>query len=146
MALVIGVGNTMRGDDGVGAAVVEALGDHPDIETFAFDGDGMELMVLWQGRHHVVVVDATQSDAPPGTVSRYEAHENELPQNLFRHSTHQFGVVEAVEMARVLGDLPDRLTLIGVEGEEFTLGTGLSEPVQGALDEAVSVVLKSSAP
>ena len=141
MAVVIGIGNPMRGDDGVGAAVVDALGDHPNIETFAFDGDGMELMVLWQDRHHVVVVDATQSDAEPGTVSRYEAHENELPQNLFRHSTHQFGVVEAVEMARVLGDLPGRLTLIGVEGADYTLGAGVSEAVKCAMDEVVSAVL-----
>ncbi|MEG3618779.1 hydrogenase maturation protease [Magnetovibrio sp. PR-2] len=146
MALVIGVGNAMRGDDGLGAAVVDALSDHPGIETFAFDGDGIELMVLWQGRHHVVVVDATQSDKPAGTLQRFEAHEAELPQNLFRHSTHQFGVVEAVEMARVLGDFPDRLTVIGVEGADFTLGAGLSDAVKGALDDAVAEVLKACQP
>ena len=133
MALVIGVGNPMRGDDGVGAAVVEVLSTDPDIETFAFDGDGMELMVLWEGRQNVIIVDATQSDEPAGTIMCFEAHNQELPKNLFRHSTHQFGVVEAVEMARVLGELPERLVLIGVEGGDYDLGEGLSPPVQLAL-------------
>ena len=143
MAVVIGIGNAMRGDDGVGAAVVGALCDRPEVEPFAFDGDGIELMVLWEGRHHVVIVDATQSDAPAGTITQYKAHEEELPQNLFRHSTHQFGVVEAVEMARTLGQLPDHLTVIGVEGADYALGAGLSETVEGVLPDVVEAVLNA---
>ncbi|MCW8916105.1 MAG: hydrogenase maturation protease [Magnetovibrio sp.] len=136
--LIIGIGNPHRGDDGVGAAVVAGLIEK-GIEAIAFDGDGMELMVLWEGQSHVIIIDATQSGVQAGTIQRFNAHEVVLPTNLFRHSTHQFGVAEAVEMARVLGELPRRLELIGVEGAVFSLGQGLSAHVK----KSVATVVKS---
>lgn len=126
----------MRGDDGAGAAVVARLRED-DIPAYAFDGDGAELMEMWVGQEHVIIIDATLSEAPPGTVYKFEAAQGELPKNLFRHSTHQFGVAEAVEMARTLGRLPGRLTVYGVEGANFDLGAGFSPEVEDAVQVAV---------
>lgn len=133
---IIGVGNPMRGDDGVAAAVVKRL-QAENIPAMAFDVDGTELMDMWAGETQVIMVDAAVSGAAAGTVHRFEAHEEELPQNFFRHSTHQFGVAEAVEMARVLGRLPENVIIYGVEGADFALGAGLSRDVERAVDEVV---------
>ncbi len=134
--LIIGIGNPHRGDDGVGAAVVAGL-KAKGIDAIAFDGDGMELMVLWEGQSHVIVIDATQSGIEPGTVQHFEAHEVHLPNDLFRHSTHQFGVAEAVEMSRVLGELPAKLELFGVEGDDFSVGDGISDAVRVGIDAVI---------
>jgi hydrogenase maturation protease len=133
---IIGVGNPMRGDDGVGANVAEKL-CADGIPALTFDGDGAELMEMWVGHEHVIIVDATQSQATAGTVYRFNANAEGLPSHLFRHSTHQFGVVEAVEMARALNRLPTRLTVYGIEGGDFSLGAGLSLDVKRAVPTVV---------
>ena len=56
-------------------------------------------------------------------------------------STHAFGVGEAVELARVLGKLPDRVVVYGVEGGEFAAGEGLTAPVEAAVEPAAQAVL-----
>lgn len=136
---IIGVGNPMRGDDGAGAAVVAYL-KAQDIPAYHFDGDGAELMEVWAGQGRVIVIDAAVSGAKAGTLYRFDAHVNELPRNFFRHSTHQFGVAEAVEMARTLGRLPRELIVYGIEGENFDLGNGLSPNVQDAVHETVRLI------
>lgn len=134
--LIIGIGNPLRGDDGVGPDVAEKL-RAAGIPTMTFDGDGAELMELWVGHERVIIVDATQSQATVGTVQRFDANAEALPAHLFRHSTHQFGVGEAVEMARALNRLPSRLTIYGIEGGDFSLGAGLSTDVERAVPTVV---------
>lgn len=132
---IIGVGNPMRGDDGAASAVVDYLRAQ-DIPAYVFDGDGAELMEMWLGQSRVIVIDAAVSGAETGTVHRFDAHLAELPRNFFRHSTHQFGVAEAVEMARALGRLPAEMIVYGIEGENFTLGGSLSPQVEQAVYQA----------
>ena len=132
--LLIGYGHALRGDDGVGAAVVRALRDAP-ITAVAFDGDGTELMTLWQDRSRVVVIDASQGGGTPGAVLRFDATAAPLPAGLMRHSSHQFGLAEAIEMARALDQLPSHLIVYAVEGKTFQLGDALSAPIEAALPQ-----------
>lgn len=128
---ILGVGHPFRRDDGVGPWVAAQLAvrgwpadSHP--------GEGAGLMDAWDGCAAVVLVDALQSGAAPGTIHRFDAHHETLPAGLFRASSHLFGVAEAVEMARVLGRLPPILLIYGIEGGDFTAGEGLTPPVAAA--------------
>lgn len=134
MNKIIGIGNPLRGDDGAGAAVVERL-SAMGLPAQAFDGDGAELMEAWQGHDNVFLIDATVSGAPPGTLHRFEAGEREIPKSFFRYSSHLFGVAEAVETARHLGRLPEKLIIYGIEGAQFDLGQGLSPEVEQGIQE-----------
>lgn len=118
----------MRGDDGIGAAVVEVLCEH-GIDAIAFDGDGAELLDAWQGYETVVLIDAMVSGAEPGTVRRFNVLDAPLPQDVMRSSSHQFGLAQAVEMARLLDCLPPHMIVFGVEGECFDYGEGLTPRV-----------------
>ena len=118
----------MRGDDGIGAVVVEALCEH-GIDAIAFDGDGAELMDAWQGCETVILIDAMVSGAEPGTVRRFNVLNAPLPQDVMRSSSHQFGLAQAVEMARLFDCLPPRMIVYGVEGECFDYGVGLTPRV-----------------
>lgn len=134
--LVLGIGNRFRSDDGVGPAVADrlrALG----IPAGERSGEGAELIEAWQGHDAVIVVDACQSGAPPGTVLRIDAAAEPLPTGLFRYSSHLFGLAEAVETARALGRLPGRLVVYGVEGAAFGFGDALTPAVAAAVDEVV---------
>jgi len=129
----------MRGDDGAGPAAAERLrpilGERADIEESW--GEGTELMQAWQGRAQVIVVDAATSGAAVGTIHVFDAAAESLPTDFFCYTTHRFGLAEAVELARQLGGLPERLTIYAVEGETFDLGEGLSAAVDAGVDKVV---------
>jgi len=144
---VIGVGNEFRRDDGVGWTVVARLRERaadrplPAGTSFATcDGDPGRLIGLWEGARLAVVVDAAHTHpGTPGRVHRLELDSGHLaPQSTT--SSHGLGLGEAVELARVLGLLPERLVVYAVEGSDSDFGTGLSAAVAAAVDPLVAAV------
>jgi hydrogenase maturation protease len=141
--VVIGVGNAFRGDDAVGLAVAERLrGRVPaGVEVVPCELEPSRLIEAWEGAASALVVDAVDSGAEPGTLTRFDASADAVPARAFRSSTHAFGVVEAIELARALGRLPRRVVIYGVEGGEFAAGAGLTPPVDAAVELVAAAVL-----
>jgi hydrogenase maturation protease len=140
--LIVGVGNVYRRDDGAGPTIASRLRSvlRADVRVLEKDGDFASLLDDWQGVPVVIIVDATSSGSAPGTITRYEAHEEPLPAALSRASTHSFGIAEAIELARALGRLPPSLIVFGIEGRDFSPGEGLSPDVAAAVDEVARLV------
>lgn len=141
--LIIGIGNPYRRDDGAGIVVAERLEGTPGLEVIAHHGEGLELMRLWEGHDDVVLVDAVSSKAEAGTIHRLDAAAGPLLAKLFCHSSHAFGVAQAVELARQLGTLPARLRIIGIEAGDWSAGQGLTPPVAAAVDAVVAELTPS---
>jgi hydrogenase maturation protease len=145
--IVIGVGNRFRGDDAVGLKVVQRLGGA--VRCFESDGDPSNLIVLFGSDPDVVVVDAMASGTVPGTVSTIEiaiGYDRPIQVPLrSQSSTHGFGVFEALELARILGTVPDRLTVIGIEGADFSPGTDLSPQLESAVERVTDLILQLAA-
>jgi hydrogenase maturation protease len=133
--LVIGVGNPFRRDDGVGPALAERVAALalPNVDTISASGEGAALMEAWRGRPAVIVVDAARSGAVSGTITRLDAHETAMPSAFLHYSSHAFGVAEAVELARALGQLPPKLLVYAVEGRDFAAGVGFSAEITAAI-------------
>lgn len=141
MLLILGIGNRYRSDDAVGPLVADrlaALG----LPVREHSGEGAGLIEAWSGAGSVIVVDATQSGATPGTIHRLDATAQPLPTAFFRYSTHRFGLAEAVETARALDRLPERLVVYGVEGRQFGFGEALAPEIAEAVDEVVRRILQ----
>jgi len=157
-ALVIGIGNQFRRDDGVGIAVartVRAL-RLPGVEVHERCGEGTDLIALWCDRSLVLVIDAVSSGAPVGTVHRFELAAGQSvvpipreplepastpdrpPAHIFRGTSHQIGLGEAIELGKLLGQLPSQLVIYGIESAEFRDGVGLSPLVEQAAVEVVA--------
>lgn len=139
-ALVIGVGNLYRSDDGVGVLVARQLKAQPpnNVTIEVESGEGASLIEAWRGASAVILVDAVQSGGNPGAIHRLDASRHKVPRRFFHYSTHAFSVAEAVELARALKQLPPRLVIYGVEGKNFQSGEILSSEVENALPEMVS--------
>ncbi|MGZ4616476.1 MAG: hydrogenase maturation protease [Actinomycetes bacterium] len=142
-ALVVGLGNPERGDDGVGAEVVRRVA--------ARALDGVRVFHLQEPVHLldespdadlVVVVDAVLGPTRPGAVTVHEVDDRPLESWTGTGGTHAVGLAAVVELARALDRLPRRLVLVGVEASVFDTGTRLSPPVQAAVDEAADVVVR----
>jgi len=142
--VLVGVGNPFRSDDGVGQIVVRRLrGEVPsNVKVQEESGDGTELLEAWKGADCAILVDAVQSGAPPGTIHRLDARTEKLPVWFAHTSTHAFGVAEAIELARIMGDLPNHLVVYGIEGLDFSAGTELSPEVAEVVPAAANLVLR----
>ena len=143
--LVIGVGNTFRGDDGVGPVVAARLKELalPGVTILEQSGEGTSLMAAWENAAYVIVIDAVQSGAEPGTIHRLDVTDKPIPAQFgSRFSGHAFGVAGAVEMARLLDRLPKRLIVYGIEGLAFATRQGLSAEVERGVETAVQQIRK----
>ena len=132
--LIIGIGTDYGCDDAAGLIVARALKAKrlPNCVILEQSGEGARLIEAWQGFQSVFLIDAVASRAKAGTVYRFDAQAQPIPTSVFARSTHAFGVAEAVELARVLNQLPPSLTVYGIGGKCFAAGTGLSPSVARA--------------
>lgn len=142
--MIIGVGNEYRGDDAAGLIVARQLRQQlPDaIQVIEQSGEGAALMETWKNAAHVILIDAVQSGAAAGTVFRFEAHQQAIPTKFFHYSTHAFSVAEAVELARALNQLPERLIVYGIEGKNFNAGVGLSAEIEKVTPEVMDRTIR----
>ena len=153
--VVIGVGTPYKRDDAVGPTVVEllrrripgsALADvrAGRLEVVELDGEAARLMQAF--RECTFVVDAVRSGAAPGTIHRLDVSElmtgtRGWSPDVHLGGGHLLGVPDAIAMAEVLGRLPRRLVVLGVEGEHFDAGVGLTPVVAAACRHLVDELL-----
>ena len=140
--VVAGLGNRMRGDDGAGLEAARLVGERAaDLLVVEHEREPTDLIELWDGARLAIVIDALEGDEP-GRIRRFEAGRDELPRRLSTSaSTHAFELAEVVELARSLHRLPERLLVLGIEGECFDTGAGLSPRVERAAAEAAELAL-----
>lgn len=146
--LVIGVGNEMRGDDGAGIEVARRLRERArpaGVDVREALGEATELLEAWEAHDAVVLVDAMRSGAAPGTVRRMDASREPLPARLkSASSTHAVALSDAIELARVLGRLPEQIIVHAVEGRRFEAGVGLSDEVRAGVEVVAEAVLREA--
>ena len=138
------IGNHLARDDGAGPAVADRLrqmGLPDSVEVCQHWGEGTTLIQEWEDVERVILVDAAASGAPSGTIHRFDARNQEIPKGFCYYSTHRFGVVEAVELARVLGRLPGEIRLYAIEGKDFSNGEGLSPAVTAAVETLTAEIV-----
>jgi hydrogenase maturation protease len=145
--VVVGVGNEYRRDDGAGPEVIARLrarqpGDArlSGVTLALSDGEPGRLIDLWEGATLAVVIDAVRDTTlPPG-------HWHQLTTGALADladsaaSSHSIGLADTVELARLLGRLPARLTILAVAGRDFGFGAGLTAEVAAAVGELVEQV------
>ncbi len=139
--LILGVGNLLMGDEGVGVVAIRQLEE----AGFAAQADlvdggtgGFHLLGFFRGRTHIILIDAAADGQPPGTVSLIQPQfASDYPASL---TAHDIGLKDLIETAAILGDLP-RVDLITVSvGELSALTMELTAPVAAALPGVQSLV------
>lgn len=143
--LVIGLGNNYRKDDGVGLYAAEKIKamNLDNTEVTVNIGNATALMGAWSKTGKVFIIDAVMSKAESGTTYKFDALKETIPGEMFNcYSTHSFSLLESIEMAKTLGELPDSLIVYGIEGKDLSSGIGLSSKVKTAADEVVEALVR----
>jgi len=144
--LVLGIGNVLMLDEGIGNRVAVDLEKNyrfpDDVRIMDAGTMGLGMMHLFRGVEFMLVVDAMDgSGHPPGTVVRI-APEDFAP-NQVMHSLHDIRFVDVLEAAKLIGLMPEA-DCIGIQVQDMSpaeITIGLSEPVEAAVPRAVAAVL-----
>lgn len=143
--VIIGMGNRLLSDDGVGyavaAAVAERLKGRMDLTVTELQTGGIRLMEAMAGFRRAVVVDAMLSGSPPGTVQRFDPKEFVTTKNTF--SSHDTDFATAYDLGVLAGVLlPEQVSFWGIEAREFDIfGERFTAEVAAALPAAVERII-----
>jgi hydrogenase maturation protease len=146
--LVLGIGNILLHDEGVGVYVVEQMQKDgvPDyVELLDGGTAGADLLDHICERQKVIVVDAMDADVEQGTILRFTP--DDLASNTeYSISLHDFGIAETIDMARRLGCAPKQVVIIGVKPKDLTCGVGLSGNIQKIIPKVIEAVFNEIGP
>ena len=143
--LILSLGNPLRGDDGVGTAVLTMLAAYPIIPPGVVLQDGgtpgLETVLLLEGYERVIIIDAADMGLEPGCWRRFSSAKLAAQEANLTGTLHQAGLAEALELADALNMLPDEVVIFGIQPAEIGWEPGLSVGVETAVGEVCKAVL-----
>jgi hydrogenase maturation protease len=146
--LILGLGNLLCGDDGLGAVAVERLLDEwdppPDVDVLDGGTLGLSLLPYIQDAHDVILLDAIRADAPAGSFVRLDG-DDVAPAVATRLSPHQIGVADLLDGARWLDAYPKRLVLLGLVPASIELGLERSVEVEQHIPQLIHAAVAEAA-
>lgn len=143
--LVLGIGNLLIGDEGVGCKTVEEISRRytlpPAVECVDGGTAGFELLSMIDSKEHVILIDALRNDMEPGTVMMVEGEH--VPKAFHARTTpHQLGICDVLAAAQLTETMPKHLTLYGIEPKSLDVGIGLSPEVEAGMEKTIGAVVE----
>jgi hydrogenase maturation protease len=142
--LVLGLGNTLRGDDGLGPEVIRWLRDQtlpPHVVIQDGGTPGLELVVTLSAYQRALIIDAADIGRAPGEWVRLSVAQARASRPEAELSLHSAGLAEALALGQVMGKLPESLVIFGVQPRQIDWSIGLSAVVQEAVPAIGRAVL-----
>jgi hydrogenase maturation protease len=142
--VVVGLGNPLMGDDGLGLAALERLRDEwelpPEVELVDGGTWGMNLLPMIESARRLLLLDAIRTGMPPG--SECVLARDEIPRFLAtKLSPHQIDLREVLAIAELRGTLPEETLALGLEPARVELGDRLSPRVEAKIDRLVDLAI-----
>ena len=143
--LILGLGNPLRGDDGVGPAVIDWLHEHdlpPGVSVWEGSVAGPDLTLTLAEYRRVIVVDAADVGRSPGAWMRFRPESVRLKNGPSAVSLHTSGLADALALGTALGMLPDEIVIYGIQPARLDWHPGLSAEAQAAVPAVGRAVLR----
>jgi hydrogenase maturation protease len=141
--LVVGMGNFLCQDEGIGVHIIQAMEDlelPKHVDLLDIGTSTMDLFFHLKGVEKLVVIDAMKAGGPPGTIYKCRP-EDLLPKDERPISLHEIGLLESLNMAEKMG-MKINTVIIGVEPKVLDWGVELSEEVKSKIPTVIEVILK----
>ncbi|MFQ6001753.1 MAG: HyaD/HybD family hydrogenase maturation endopeptidase [Anaerolineae bacterium] len=142
--LILGVGNILLRDEGVGVHVISTLRDRElpdDVELWDGGTASFDLLDTLAGRRQVIIIDAVHTGSEPGTIFRFTPEDISASGEQVT-SLHQVGLLETLNVAEHLLDAaPEEVIILGIEPKEIEWGLELSAEVEAAVPKVIELVM-----
>lgn len=142
--LVLGIGNLVMSDDGVGVRVVHELQRSyrfPENVRVVDGGTlGLDLLPMLEEATHLILVDAVETGEKPGSLVRLTGRELPIAMQT-KLSPHQMGLKDLLAVSELMGHSPGEMVLIGVQPGSVEMGAELTAEVEAMLEEVTAKVL-----
>ncbi|MEW6232828.1 MAG: HyaD/HybD family hydrogenase maturation endopeptidase [Chloroflexota bacterium] len=142
--LILGLGNILLQDEGVGVRVVEAMRDvptPPGVDLLDGGTAGLSLLELMEGYDRVIVVDAVEAGAEPGAIFKFRPEDLAAMPNVQLTSFHQVGLMDVLQLAESVGQRPE-VVIIGVQPASLNWGTDLTPQLKDTVPRVIGFVLR----
>jgi len=142
--LILGVGNELLSDEGVGVHTVKELSKRdlpPEIEIMEGGTDGFGLIHIITDTDRLIVIDSVKGGSEPGTLYKFDIKDAPKTPDLFKTSVHQIGILEVINLSNLIGKTPET-TVIGVEPKSISTGMELTEEVKAKIPRVIELVLE----
>jgi len=139
---VVGVGNLLFKDEGIGVHIAHALQqiDVPHGTKIIDGGTSPDLPYYLKDIDKLIIIDAVKAGGKPGTIYRFHPHDLNIESERII-SLHELGLAQSLKMMRLMGNEPKETVIIGIEPKEIDWGTELSAELQQKIPEIINVVL-----
>ncbi len=143
--LILGFGNPLQGDDGLGIQAVKMLSERdlpPYTRAVEVGAPGWGLATWLEGCSFVIMIDAVRMGKPPGVWQRFDSEEVRLIAAKNNLSLHEASIPEGLILAQALNILPEKIVFYGLEPASITTGQELSPAVQATLPDLVEEIFR----
>ena len=141
---IVGVGNLLMGDEGIGVHIVEKLKSAPMPPDVVVVEGGTHFWgdeEILNGAEKLVIVDAVLGGGAPGTIYRFSLDELEDETDGVKLSCHDLGLVEKLRVTELAGLSPDQIVIIGIEPAKVEWSEALSKEIEEKIPEIIDAVM-----
>jgi len=142
--VILGVGNLLLSDEGVGVHVANELMKMelpPNISVVEGGTDGFRLLNVITEADRLIVIDAVKGGAAPGSIYRFDIDEVKNVPSGFKTSVHQIGILEVIDLSGLIGKTP-YTTVIGIEPKSLEMSMELSMEVKEKVPRVIELVIE----
>lgn len=144
--IVIGLGNILLRDEGVGVHAVNALRERytftPEVEVVDGGTLGLDLLHFFEGRDRVLIVDAVDFQKDAGHIASID--DGDIPSTLFaKLSVHHIGLSDVLFASKLMGFTPSKIRLIGIQPQSLEVGLDLSECIRSKIQQVIDAIIET---
>lgn len=144
--VVLGLGNPLMADEGIGVHLVgrlaEHAGEYPAVDFVDAGTGGLSVLHHIEGRRKAIIIDCAFMDEPPGAIRRFTPEEVRSTKVLAHQSLHEVDLMRVIAMARQLDQAPEQIVIFGIQPERIEAGRTLSRTLTDKTNEYISVILR----
>ncbi len=142
--VVLGLGNPLMGDEGIGVYLVEQLAksatQYPSVDFIDAGTGGLAVLHYIEGRRKAVIIDCAYMDEEPGVIRRFTPEDVRTRKVLAHQSLHEADLMRILDLARQLGQAPEQVILFGIQPQRIELGRELSPILSRKTDEYIALI------
>jgi hydrogenase maturation protease len=142
--IILGVGNLLLSDEGVGVHVANELMKMelpPEVSVVEGGTDGFRLLNVITEADRLIVIDAVKGGAEPGSIYRFDIDQVKNCPSGFKTSVHQIGILEVIDLSGLIGRTP-RATVIGIEPKSLEMSMELSPDVKSKIPRIIELIFE----